>query len=139
MLGGVRVEHDMGLEGHSDADALLHAVIDAILGAASLGDIGEQFPDGDERFRDADSGKLLAQVIQLIGQRGLRVTNCDATVITQGPKLSPYKMAIRRRLALSLGLDIQSVSVKAKTNEGMGWIGRSEGLAALAVVLLEDR
>lgn len=138
ILGGVRVEHDMGLEGHSDADALLHAVIDAILGAAGLGDIGEQFPDGDEQFRDADSGKLLAQVIQWIVQRGLRVTNCDATVITQGPKLSPYKMAIRQRLAFALGLDIQSVNVKAKTNEGMGWIGRSEGLAAMAVVLLEE-
>lgn len=136
MLGGVRIEHTLGLAGHSDADALLHAIIDAILGAAGLGDIGEQFPDTDERYRDADSTKLLEQVIQWITKRGLSVTNVDATVITQAPKLAPYKMAMRQRIAFLLGLEIQAVSVKAKTNEGMGWIGSGEGLAVVAVVML---
>jgi 2-C-methyl-D-erythritol 2,4-cyclodiphosphate synthase len=136
VLGGVRIEHTLGLAGHSDADALLHAIIDAILGAAGLGDIGEQFPDTDERYRDADSTKLLEQVIQWITKRGLSVTNVDATVITQAPKLAPYKMAMRQRIAFLLGLEIQAVSVKAKTNEGMGWIGSGEGLAVVAVVML---
>lgn len=138
VLGGVRIEHTLGLAGHSDADALLHAIIDAILGAAGMGDIGEQFPDNDERYRGADSGKLLEQVIQWISKRRLAVTNVDATVITQEPRLSASKMVMRQRIAFLLGLDIQAVSVKAKTNEGMGWIGRREGLAAMAVVMLES-
>ena len=137
VLGGVTIEHSQGLAGHSDADALLHAIIDAILGAAGMGDIGEQFPDCDEAHRGADSAKLLEQVLQWVARRGLRVANCDATVITQEPKLSPYKMAMRQRIALLLGLEIQYVNVKAKTNEGMGWIGRGEGLAAMAAVMLE--
>lgn len=137
ILGGVRIAHSQGLSGHSDADALLHAIIDAILGAAGMGDIGEQFPDTDERFRGADSAVLLAQALQWITRRGLRVAHCDATVIAQMPKLTPHKAAMRQRIAGLLSLEAEAVSVKAKTNEGMGWIGRGEGLAAVAVVTLE--
>ena len=136
VLGGVRIEHEQGLAGHSDADALLHAITDAILGALGAGDIGEHFPDTDPRWRGADSAKLLAHVVELAGSRGMCVGNCDATVITEQPKLLAYKAQMRQRIAGVLGIDVDAVSVKAKTNEKMGFIGRGEGLAAMAAVTL---
>ena len=138
MLGGVRIEHDRGLAGHSDADAALHAVIDAMLGAAGLGDIGEFFPDTDKKNKNADSEIMLVSVLGEISQMGMEVVNCDVTIVAEAPKLTKYKMPMRERIADLLGLDISVVSVKAKTAEGMGLIGEGEGLAAFAVVLLEE-
>jgi len=138
ILGGVWVEYDLGLAGHSDADAVLHAVIDALLGAAGLGDIGEHFPDSDERFRNANSAMLLAHATGLVAAAGYRVANCDVTIITELPKLGPYKPAMRERIAVLLNVEPTQVNVKAKTNEKMGWIGQAEGLAATAVVLLGE-
>jgi 2-C-methyl-D-erythritol 2,4-cyclodiphosphate synthase len=120
MLGGVRVPHELGLAGHSDADAALHAVIDALLGAAAMGDIGEHFSDRDARWKDADSAALLSHVMGLLTARGLRVVNCDLTVICERPRLGPYKAAMQSRIAELLGVPADAVSVKAKTNEGMG-------------------
>ena len=137
ILGGVRIEHETGLAGHSDADVLTHAVIDAVLGAAGLGDIGEHFPDTDERWRDGDSIALLRHVAGLVRDAGLRVVNVDATVVLERPKVSPHKPAMRARLAEALGLDERRVNVKATTGEGMGFVGRNEGAAALAVASLE--
>jgi 2-C-methyl-D-erythritol 2,4-cyclodiphosphate synthase len=137
VLGGVRIEHDLGLSGHSDADVLTHAVIDAVLGAAGLGDIGEHFPDTDERWRGADSIALLRHVAGLVRDAGLRVVNVDATVVLEAPKVSPHKPAMRARLADALGLDERRVNVKATTGEGLGFVGRQEGAAALAVAALE--
>ena len=138
ILGGVRMEHELGLAGHSDADAVLHAVIDALLGAAGLGDIGEHFPDNDARYRNADSATLTVHAVGLVAAAGFRVANCDVTVITEQPKLGPHKPAMRTRLAELLHVEPTQVNVKAKTNEKMGWIGQGEGLAATAVVLLEE-
>lgn len=137
LIGGVEIAHDRGLDGHSDADVLAHAVSDALLGAAGLGDIGEHFPDTDERWRDADSMKLLAEVVKIVLAQGLRVVNLDCTVLMEQPKLSPYRVAIRGRLAGVLGLRAERVNVKASTGEGIGFVGRAEGVAALAVVSLE--
>jgi len=137
IIGGVRVEHDLGLEGHSDADVLTHAIIDAILGAAGLGDIGEHFPDTDERWRGADSIDLLRRAAQLVAGEGLRVVNVDATVVLERPKLAPHRAAMRGRLAGALGLDDRQVNVKATRGEGMGFVGRGEGAAAMAVASLE--
>jgi 2-C-methyl-D-erythritol 2,4-cyclodiphosphate synthase len=136
ILGGVEIEHELGLAGHSDADALTHAVIDALLGAAGMGDIGELFPDSDERYRDADSIGLLDEVLARLGAAGLGVANVDATVVMERPKLGPHRDAIRRRLAEALGLPLGRVNVKATTGEGMGFVGRGEGIAALAVATL---
>ena len=138
MLGGVRIKHNLGLAGHSDGDAVLHAVIDAMLGAAGLGDIGEHFPDTDEKWKDADSAKTLIEAVGELAGMGMAVTNCDVTIVTEMPKLSAYKIPMRERIADLLGLDISVVSVKAKTAEGMGPIGSSEGLAAFAVVMVEE-
>jgi 2-C-methyl-D-erythritol 2,4-cyclodiphosphate synthase len=138
VIGGVEIPSELGLEGHSDADVLAHAVIDALLGAAALGDIGEHFPDTDERWRDADSIALLAQVVQLLSANALRPAGVDCTVIIEAPKLAPHRAAIRARLAQSLGLELARVNVKATTSEGIGFIGRGEGVAALAVASLED-
>jgi 2-C-methyl-D-erythritol 2,4-cyclodiphosphate synthase len=137
VLGGVAIEHERGLEGHSDADVLAHAVTDALLGAAGLGDIGEHFPDTDERWRDADSIELLASVVALLGERALRPANVDCTVIIEAPALAPHRGEIRRRLAEALGLAPERVNVKATTSERMGFVGRGEGVAALAVAALE--
>ena len=137
ILGGVHVEHELGLEGHSDADVLTHAVIDALLGAAGLGDIGERFPDTDERWRDADSIELLREVGAALRAEGLRVINVDATVVLERPKLLPHRPAMRARLAEALGLDERRVNVKATTGEGMGFVGRGEGAAAMAVAAVE--
>jgi 2-C-methyl-D-erythritol 2,4-cyclodiphosphate synthase len=137
IIGGVRVEHDLGLEGHSDADVLTHAIIDAVLGAAGLGDIGEHFPDTDERWRGADSIDLLRRAAQLVAGEGLRVVNVDATVVLERPKLAPHRAAMRGRLAGALGLDDRQVNVKATRGEGMGFAGRGEGAVAMAVASLE--
>jgi 2-C-methyl-D-erythritol 2,4-cyclodiphosphate synthase len=138
VLGGVEIPGELGLEGHSDADVLTHAVIDALLGAAGLGDIGEHFPDTDERYRDADSLELLARVIATVGDAGLRVVNVDCTVVMERPKLGPHRQEIRGRLARVLGLAARRVNVKATTGEGIGFVGRGEGVAALAIASLEQ-
>ncbi len=134
VLGGVRLEHDRGLEGWSDADVLAHAVIDALLGAAGLGDIGEQFPDTDPRYRAADSLELLGSVVPLLGAR--EVLHVDATVLLERPRLGAHRGAMRANLAAALGVPPERVNVKASTGEGMGFVGREEGVAALAVVTL---
>jgi 2-C-methyl-D-erythritol 2,4-cyclodiphosphate synthase len=134
VLGGVEIPHDRGLAGHSDADVLAHAVTDAILGAASLGDIGAHFPDTDPAWKDADSIALLRAVVALAGRDGWRVAHVDATVMLERPKLAPFRAEIAARLASTTG---GTVSVKATTGEGMGFVGREEGVAALAVATLE--
>jgi 2-C-methyl-D-erythritol 2,4-cyclodiphosphate synthase len=133
VLGGVELAHDRGLAGHSDADVLAHAVIDALLGAAGQGDIGQHFPDTDERWRDADSMALLRTVVQRLAGRGLVVVHVDVTVLMERPKLGPHRAAIRASLAAGLGVAEAHVNVKATTGEGMGFVGRGEGVAALAV------
>ena len=136
ILGGIRIEHDRGLEGHSDADAVLHAITDAILGAIGQRDIGEQFPDADPEYAGADSSLFVRQAVAMAAQKGGGVGNCDVTVIAERPRLGPYKQAMRERIAALLDLGAPAVSVKAKTNEGMGAIGRGEGIVAMAVVLM---
>jgi 2-C-methyl-D-erythritol 2,4-cyclodiphosphate synthase len=136
ILGGVTIEHELGLSGHSDADVLTHAIIDALLGAAGMGDIGEHFPDSDERYRDADSIRLLADVVARLRAAGFEVVNVDATVVMERPRLGPYRAAIRTRIGATLGLEVERVNVKATTGEGMGFVGRREGVAALAVATL---
>jgi 2-C-methyl-D-erythritol 2,4-cyclodiphosphate synthase len=133
ILGGVEIPSDRGLDGHSDADVLTHAVIDALLGAAALGDIGEHFPDTDERYRDADSIALLGRAVELLGENGFVVVNIDATVVIERPMLAPFKDEMRARLAGAIGMTLDAVSVKATRGEGMGFIGREEGAAALAI------
>ena len=137
-MGGVEVPHDKGLVGHSDADVLLHAVTDALLGAAALGDIGELFPDTDPANRGRDSGEMLVRAKELVARAGYRVVNLDSIVFAQRPKLSPYKDAIQKRLADLLEIEIACVGVKAKTGEGVGEVGREETIMAQAVVLLES-
>jgi 2-C-methyl-D-erythritol 2,4-cyclodiphosphate synthase len=136
ILGGIEIPWDRGPVGHSDADVLAHAVIDALLGAAALGDIGEHFPDTDERWAGADSMALLRSVVGLLAERGLRVSHVDTTVVMERPKLAPHRDAIRAGLAGALGVEPGSVNVKASTGEGMGFVGRGEGVAALAVATL---
>lgn len=135
-LGGVVIPSEVGLLGYSDADAICHALTDAILGAAGLGDIGEMFPDTDPANKDRDSVGMLEAAVKRISAAGYRVNQVDVTVIAESPKLSPHRERIRGRLAAALGIDSASVSVKGKTNEGMGWIGRKEGLACIAVATL---
>lgn len=137
VLGGVEIPHSLGLAGHSDADAVAHAITDAVLGAAGLGDIGTHFPPSDERWRNADSMELLRYATGLAREAGLRVANVDVTVVCEAPRLGPYVSAMRERLAHALGIPASAVSVKGKSNEGMGWIGRGEGIAAMAVALLQ--
>jgi 2-C-methyl-D-erythritol 2,4-cyclodiphosphate synthase len=138
ILGGVAIPHEFGLDGHSDADVLAHAIIDALLGAAALGDIGQHFPDTDERYRDADSMELLGSVVRTLAERGLRVAHVDATVVMERPKLAPHRDDIRARLASGLEVTPEQVNVKASTGEGMGFVGRGEGVAALAVATLRS-
>jgi 2-C-methyl-D-erythritol 2,4-cyclodiphosphate synthase len=138
ILGGVTIPHDRGLDGHSDADVLTHAVIDALLGAAALGDIGQHFPDSDERYGDADSMALLRTVVAMLAERGLRVAHVDTTVVMERPKLAGHREAIRASLAAALGVEPGQVNVKASTGEGMGFIGREEGVAALAVATVRE-
>jgi len=137
VLGGVEIPHELGLEGHSDADVLAHAVIDALLGAAGLGDIGEHFPDSEERWRDVDSMHLLRAIVAMVIAGGHEIVNVDCTVVMERPRLAPHRAEIRSRLAQALGVDSARVNVKASTGEGMGFVGRGEGVAALAVTSLE--
>lgn len=139
VLGGVEIPHEQGLDGHSDADVLTHAVIDALLGGAGLGDIGEHFPDTDEHYRDADSIALLETVVTRVLGAGLEIENVDCTVMMERPKLGPHRQEIRERLARTLGLAPARVNVKATTGEGIGFVGRGEGVAALAVASLRSR
>jgi 2-C-methyl-D-erythritol 2,4-cyclodiphosphate synthase len=138
LLGGVQIPHELGASGHSDADVLAHAVIDALLGAAGLGDIGEHFPDTDERFSGADSMGLLVEVVAMLGERGFAPVNLDCTVLLEQPKLGPNRSAIRSSLAQALGLGPERVNVKASTGEGIGFVGRGEGVAALAIASVEQ-
>lgn len=136
VLGGIEIPFSRGLLGHSDADVLVHAICDAMLGAAALGDLGQHFPDTDPAFKDINSLLLLKQVDQLLRARGLSVVNLDSTIIAQAPKLAPYIAAMSARIAEILGIDRGQVSIKATTTEGLGFTGREEGIAAQAVVLL---
>ena len=138
MLGGVRIPHDKSVKAHSDGDVALHALCDALLGAAALGDIGRHFPDTDARWKDADSRMLLRETVNLVAGRGLKPSQVDITVIAEAPKLAPHVMAMRVVISKGLGIPLEVVNVKATTNEGLGSIGRGEGLAAHAVALLED-
>ncbi len=137
ILGGVKINHELGLLGHSDADVLTHAIMDAMLGALSLGDIGHYFPPTDEKWAGADSLVLLKQVNQLILERGWKVGNIDSVIVAERPKLKPHIKAMRYMLTTTLNLDIDQISVKATTNEQLGPVGREEGIAAYAVALLE--
>ena len=138
MLGGVSIDHPRGLEGHSDADALTHAVIDALLGAAALGTIGEHFPDTDERYAGVSSLELLAMTADLVEEAGFRIVNVDSVVVAEEPRLQPHLAEMATLLADRLGLERQAVGVKATSPEGVGALGRAEGIAAQAVVLLEE-
>lgn len=138
VLGGVEIPHAQGLDGHSDADVVAHAVTDAVLGAAALGDIGTHFPPEDERWRDADSMELLRTAVHLLEERNYQVVNVDVTVICEAPRIGPHAEAMRARMARAIGIGPQHVSVKATTNEGMGWIGRGQGIAAMAVALVDS-
>jgi 2-C-methyl-D-erythritol 2,4-cyclodiphosphate synthase len=137
VLGGVEIPGERGLSGHSDADVLTHALIDALLGAAGLGDIGQHFPDTDERYRDADSLELLREVCSFLDEHGWSIRHLDASVICDAPKLSPHRDEMRSRLASIVGLKALEVNVKFTTNEGLGFIGRGEGMAALAIATVE--
>ncbi len=139
ILGGVTIPHAQGLAGHSDADAVAHALTDAILGAAGAGNIGQLFPDADPQWKDADSMELLRTAHELVRGRGLTLTQADCSVITEQPRLGPHLGAMAAALASRLGVESGAISVKAKTNEGMGFIGRGEGLAVIAVAVLEVR
>lgn len=139
MIGGVRIPHERGVEAHSDGDVLLHAIADALLGAAGEGDIGQHFPDTDARLAGIDSRILLRQVAERVAAKGLRIGNVDATVIAQRPRLAPYIAQMQRAIAEDLGLADDAVNIKATTTERMGFTGRGEGLAAMAVVLLLAR
>ncbi len=136
IIGGVDIPHDRGLLGHSDADVLLHAICDALLGAAALGDIGKHFPDSDARFKGIDSRKLLRHVAELLDGRGWKVGNVDATIIAQAPKMAPHIAAMREHIAEDIGIAAEQVNVKATTTEHLGFTGREEGIAAEAVCLI---
>lgn len=137
ILGGVEIPYELGLLGHSDADVLTHALMDALLGAAALGDIGGHFPDNDGKYKGADSVALLREVVAIIGKAGYRVGNVDCTILAQRPKLAPYIPDMRRILAAAMGVELSAVSVKATTEEGLGFTGEGLGIAAHVVALLE--
>lgn len=139
VIGGVPIEHDRGLEGHSDADVLTHAIIDAMLGACGLGDIGEHFPDTDPCYAGIDSIELLVRTVEILDEAGYELVHIDATVVLERPKLAPVRDAIRTRLAGALGLPVARVSVKATRGEGMGFVGREEGIATLAIGTVRAR
>lgn len=137
VLGGVEIPWQRGLEGHSDADVVLHALGDAILGACGLGDLGEHFPPGEARWKDASSLELLRRIVNLARAEGFRVVNCDVTVLAEAPKIRPHRQAMQERIGAALGISGAAVGIKATTNEGLGSVGRGEGIAALAVALVE--
>lgn len=136
VLGGIEIEHAVGLHGHSDADALCHALCDALLGAAAAGDIGQHFPDSDPQWQGADSAVLLQKIVEMLRRAGWRIGNTDATIIAEAPKMAPYIMAMRTKLAAIMGVTVAQVSVKAKTNEGMDATGRREGISVMAVATI---
>ncbi len=138
IIGGVEIPYEKGLLGHSDADVLLHAVSDALLGAAALGDIGCIFPDNDEKFKDADSLVLLSQVVELLCEKGFRINNIDCIIIAQRPKMRPHIEKMRENIASACRIDVSSVSVKATTEEGLGFTGNGDGISAQAVCLIES-
>ena len=138
ILGGIEIPHEQGLAGHSDADVLTHALCDALLGAAGLGDIGHHFPDTDPRYAGADSLDLLVEVLGSLSQGGWRIGNADMTVVAEEPKLAPFIPQMRERLARAAGVDMDRINIKATTTEHLGFTGRKEGIAALAVVLIEQ-
>lgn len=138
IIGGVNIPHERGLLGHSDADVLVHAIMDAILGALALGDIGKHFPDNDERYEGADSIKLLEHVGKLIKDKGYEVKNIDSTIIAQNPKMSPYINTMRENISRALDLEVNCVNVKATTEEHLGFTGREEGISSQAVCLLKS-
>lgn len=137
ILGGVTIPHEKGLAAHSDGDAVIHALCDAMLGAAAMGDIGQHFPDTDQEFSNIDSRILLRHVNKLLRERGYRVVNADVTILAQAPKMSPHIEAMRNNLSEDIDIDVGSVNIKASTTEGMGFVGRREGIVAYAVVLIE--
>lgn len=136
ILGGVEIEHEKGLLGHSDADVLLHAIMDSILGALALGDIGKHFPDTDEKYKGADSMKLLEHVYNLIKEKGYGIGNLDATIIAQAPKMAPHIQKMRENIARVLNTDINNINVKATTEEGLGFTGNKEGISSQSICLL---
>jgi 2-C-methyl-D-erythritol 2,4-cyclodiphosphate synthase len=138
IIGGVDIPNEKGLDGHSDADVLLHAICDALLGAGAMGDLGRHFPDSDPRYRNADSRMLLREVWRLVQEAGYRIVNIDATIIAQAPKMAPHIPSMVNHIAADLGLSRGQVSIKATTTEGLGYTGRGEGIAAEAVVLLDS-
>lgn len=138
IIGGVEISYHLGLAGHSDADVLLHAICDALLGAAGLGDIGRHFPDTDSRFKGIDSRHLLREVLRLVALKGYHVVNVDATIIAQAPRMAPYIPQMEANIAADLGVDVDCVNVKATTTERLGYTGRGEGIAAQAVCLLRE-
>lgn len=138
IVGGVDIPHELGLLGHSDADVLLHAISDAVLGAAALGDIGGMFPDTDEKWKGADSLKLLKAVVERVNQEGYVIENIDSTLIAQAPKMKPHILEMRKNIANACGIDVSQVSVKATTEEQLGFTGRKEGISAHAVVLINN-
>ena len=137
VIGGVEIPHHKGLEGHSDADVLLHAISDALLGAAALGDIGSHYPDTDPSYRGADSREILRATAKKVADAGYRIVNVDATIIAQAPRMAPHVARMTGNIAADLGVKPAAISVKAKTTEGLGFVGRDEGIAAQAVVLIE--
>lgn len=137
ILGGVNIPHEVGLLGHSDADVLVHAVMDALLGAAALGSIGDHFPADQAQYKDADSRKLLNKVVKLLSEKKYKIINIDSVIICQRPKLAGYIQQMRRNIALAVGLNIELIGIKATTTEKLGFVGREEGIAAEAVVLIE--
>jgi 2-C-methyl-D-erythritol 2,4-cyclodiphosphate synthase len=139
ILGGVEIEHSKGLLGHSDADVLTHALIDALIGAAGKGSIGDFFPDTDPAYKDIDSTFLLAKIVNILNDEGFLVTNIDSTVVCEEPRLSPYILKIRESLSKVVGIDISQVNVKAKTEEGLGFTGKKQGMAAYAVCLIHKK
>ena len=137
VLGGVTIPHDKGVAAHSDGDVLIHALCDALLGAAALGDIGRHFPDSKPEFKDVDSRVLLRRVVTMLHERNLRICNVDVTVVAQAPRLTPHVLTMRTHLEDDLGISLDCINIKATTTEGMGFAGREEGIAAYAVALLE--
>ncbi|MFZ5825513.1 MAG: 2-C-methyl-D-erythritol 2,4-cyclodiphosphate synthase [Bacillota bacterium] len=139
VLGGVEIEHPRGLEGHSDADVIIHALMDALLGAAGLRDIGHHFPPSDPAYQGADSLKLLAHVVALLAQEGFRPVNCDITLLAERPKIGPHVEQMRERISRTLGVAPRRVGIKATTNERLGFVGEEQGMAAYAVALIEEK
>lgn len=139
ILGGVNIPFEKGLLGHSDADVLLHAIADAMLGAAALGDIGVHFPPTDEQWKDLDSVEIVRHSVRLLAENGWELVNIDATVIAEAPKVNPHVAAMKDRIADVAGLELGAISIKATTNEGMGWIGREEGIAAIASAMIAPK